>query len=224
MFEWPTATPVDLETYPRRKLYEHFLTFEIPVTTRTVQIDVTELVRFTKSARRRFSLTLGFVLTRANNHVPELRHRIQDDVLVAFDKVIPSFTILSPEKLLYFAKGVYTDDFEADYEENRIILENAANGLDPNVGVPNQGQIFITNNPWNSFTAIQAPYTRRFASAPVYCIGKLYEEHGRTKAGLGIQNHHGLTDGYHIGHFLDILQKHLDEPERLTRPFTSTFR
>jgi chloramphenicol O-acetyltransferase len=155
---------------------------------------------------------------------PSFATGVQDDVLVEFDKVIPSVTSLSPEKLLYFAKGVYTDNFEADDAENLESLEAAAKALDTNVGSPNQGQLFITNNPWNSVTATQAPYTRRFASAPVYGIGKHDEEHGCTKAGLGIQNRHGLTDDYHIGHFLDILQRHLDGPKLMTRPFTSTFR
>ena len=50
-FEWPVAAPIDLSTYPRRDLYEHFLTFEIPVTTRTVQLDITQLQSYAKGVR-----------------------------------------------------------------------------------------------------------------------------------------------------------------------------
>ena len=124
--------------YPRRALYEHFLTFEIPVVTRTIQLDVTSLLTYIKDNNYRFSLVLGFIITRATNHVPELRHRIQDDVLVDFNKIIPSFTMLSKDKRVYFSKGVFTDIFDNDYQENMAINDNAAKGLDYNVGSENQ--------------------------------------------------------------------------------------
>ena len=190
-FEWPVAAPIDLSTYPRRDLYEHFLTFEIPVTTRTVQLDITQLQSYAKGHGYRFSLTIGMIITRAVNHVPELRHRIQDGVLVEFKKIIPSFTILSEDKLLYFSKGVFTDNFVEDYAANLEILERAAKGLEQTVGSGNQGQIF--------------------------------KDGASTKAALALQNHHGLTDGYHIGHFLHHLERHLKDPSLLERPFASTF-
>jgi chloramphenicol O-acetyltransferase type A len=224
MFEWPIASRIDMDTYPRRALYEHFLTFEIPVASRTVQLDVTSLIDFVKTNNYRFSLVIGFIISRAVNHVPELRHRIEDGALVEFNKIIPSFTILSKDKLVYFSKGVFTDVFENDYYENLAINEHAAKGLDQNVGSENQGQIFITNNPWNSFTALQFPYSKKVSSIPVFGIGKMYNDNDKIKAPLAIQNHHSLTDGYHIGHFLDILEKHLKEPRLIERPFTSTFK
>ena len=224
MFEWPIASRIDMDTYPRRALYEHFLTFEIPVASRTVQLDVTSLIDFVKTNNYRFSLVIGFIISRAVNHVPELRHRIEDGALVEFNKIIPSFTILSKDKLVYFSKGVFTDVFENDYYENLAINEHAAKGLDQNVGSENQGQIFITNNPWNSFTALQFPYSKKVSSIPVFGIGKMYNNNDKIKAPLAIQNHHSLTDGYHIGHFLDILEKHLKEPRLIERPFTSTFK
>jgi chloramphenicol O-acetyltransferase type A len=222
-FEWPTATPIDLESYPRKDLYKHFLTFEIPVVTRTIQIDVSALLAYAKSRGLRFSLTLGFVLTRATNHVPELRHRILHDELVSYDRIIPSFTILGPDKKIYFSKGVFSDRFKDDYSSNAAIIERAAQGQEPNIGSDNQGQIFITNNPWNTFTSLSFPYSRRVASMPVFGIGKMFQSNGRTMAPLAIQTHHGLTDGYHIGHFLDNMNRHLEDPDMIDHPFASSF-
>ena len=223
MFEWPTATPIDLDTYPRRFWYEHFLTFEIPLVNRTIQIDVTDLLAYVKREQKRFAVTLGMVLTRASNHVPELRHRIIDGQLVEYNKVIPSFTLLTKEKVFRLCKGVYTDNFASDYEENVRIIERAGHEPDPNVGSPNQGQLFITNNPWNSFTAIQAPYTSKLASIPVFCIGKMYTHSDRTFAPLGIQTHHSVVDGYHVGHVIHNMERHLVDPTLLERSFASTF-
>lgn len=220
-FAWPVARAIDLETYPRRRLFEHFSTFEIPVVSRTLQIDVSGVRDYAKRNNRRFSLTLAFILTRATNHVPQMRHRIQDDILVDFDRIIPSFTLLSEEKIVYFSKGVFTDHFDADYARNLAINERAVRGLDQIKGPENQGQIFITNIPWYSFTSIQHPYCRQNASIPVFSIGKLYEDNGRIMAPFGIQTHHALTDGYHIGLFLEILERHLQAPALIDRPFAA---
>jgi chloramphenicol O-acetyltransferase type A len=193
------------------------------VVTRTVQLDVTSLMKFIKSNQYRFSTVIGFIITRAVNHVPELRHRIQDGSLVEFNKIIPSYTILSKDKIVYFSKGVFTDNFQNDYRENLTINENAAKGMEQNLGSDNQGQLFITINPWNSFTSLQFPYSKKVASIPVFSVGKIYDDGDKIKAPLALQNHHSLTDGYHIGHFLDIVDKHLRDPTLIDRPFTSDF-
>lgn len=51
----------------------------------------------------------------------------------------------------------------------------------------------------------------------------MYQIGDRTMVPLAMQNHHGLTDGYHIGHFIDILNRHLADPSLIDHPFTSRF-
>lgn len=219
-FEWPKATPIDMANYSRSSLYRHFLTFEIPVVTRTLQFDVSALLAQSKSRKQRFSLTLGFILTRAVNHVPEMRHRILNGELVEYDKIIPSITVLGLDKNLYFSKGVFSDSFADDYPSNLAIIERAAQGQEPNIGSDNQGQIFITNNPWNNFTSLNFPYSSKLASIPVFGIGKMHEDRGRTTVPIAMQTHHSLVDGYHVGLFLEILSRHLDDPSLIDQPCT----
>jgi chloramphenicol O-acetyltransferase type A len=219
----PIATPIDLDTYARRQWYEHFCQFEIPVTYRTIQIDVTALKSYCKHKNLKFSLTLGFILTRANNHVREFRHRIVNDTLVEYDRIIPVFTVMLPNNVFAIAKGVYTDNFADDYNANLSSNERVAKGLTTTPPSEHLGQIFITTNPWTTQTAVQAPFSRRLASMPVYCVGRMYDDAGRIKVGLGLQVHHGLVDGYHIGHVLDIVQRHLEDPTAIERHVVSTF-
>lgn len=223
MIEWPTATPIDLDTYPRRQWYEHFSQFDIPVTYRTIQIDVTNLKDYCKRNGLKFSLTIGCILTRATNHVPEFRNRIENGVPVAYEKIIPSFTVMTLGKVFAITKGVYTDSFAHDYRENLSINEDVAKGLAVPAKSENQGQVFITVNPWTTQTAVQAPFTKQLASVPVFCVGKMYDDNGRVKLGLGLQVHHGFVDGYHIGHFVHILERHLEDPTLIERPYVSTF-
>jgi chloramphenicol O-acetyltransferase type A len=223
MITVPTATPIDLNTYARRYWYEHFCQFEIPITYRTIQIDVTALKQYCKQNNLKFSLTLGFILTRANNYVREFRHRIVNDTLVEYDRIIPAFTVLQPNKVFAIAKGVYTDNFADDYHVNLSNNDSVATGQMTTPPSEHFGQIFITTNPWTTQTAVQAPYSKRFASMPVFCAGRMYDDAGRIKLGLGLQVHHGLVDGYHIGHLVDIVQRHLEDPAIIEGHVVSTF-
>lgn len=220
----PTATPIDLDTYARRYWYEHFCQFEIPITYRTIQIDVTALKTYCKQNNRKFSLTLGFILTRANNHVREFRHRIVNDTLVEYDRIIPAFTVLQPNNVFAIARGVYTDSYADDYRANLSNNERVATGLTTQQPSDHFGQVFITTNPWTTQTAVQAPYSKRLASMPVYCVGRMYDDGDRIKVGLGLQVHHGLVDGYHIGHLVDIIHQHLETPAIIEGHFVSTFQ
>lgn len=223
MFEWPNFKSVDMSSYDRKDLYEHFLTFEIPVATRTIQLDVTHLMSFIKQHNYKFSLFIGFILTRAANLVPEFRLRIHgDNELVAYEKIIPSFTILSDDKRLFFSKGVFTNGFQSDYYENLEINQRAANGLEPNLGNQNAGQMFISVNPWNQFTGLQFPYSKKHSSMPTISIGKLYEERGRSFVPFAIQTHHGLIDGYHMGQFVKIIEHHLQKPDLVMTDYKPT--
>jgi chloramphenicol O-acetyltransferase len=46
----PTARPIDMDAYPRRALFEYFKAFDVPVHSRTVQIDITRALEYIKKA------------------------------------------------------------------------------------------------------------------------------------------------------------------------------
>jgi len=223
MFEWPIAHPIDLSAYPRRRTYELFLDFDNPTTTRTVQIELTALMAYIKSRGLRFMPAIGFILMRAINLVPELRQRIQDDIPVEFIKIIPSFTIFCADGQIGFAKGVYTDEFSYDYAANVSIIDSVCNGCVQDVGLPSLGFAWITNNPWNTFSSLAFPFSRKFASVPIIAIGKMFHEGSRVMAPLAIQTHHSFVDGYQLAHFFDILNRHLESPHLIESHFVSEF-
>lgn len=207
----PQATEVNLATYTRRWAYEHFLTFDVPIVSRTIQLDVTKLRLHHKKQKFSFTLTFGFLVTKAMNEIPEFHHRIQDDILVDFDRVIPSYTALSKDNIICFAKGDYSGNFSQDYTKSADMIARAKLGLDQNNLDKSQGQIFITNIPWYSFTSIHHPYSKNNSSIPIISTGKIYQENGREKIPFAIQTHHALVDGYHIGLFMEKLEGYLED-------------
>lgn len=83
---------IDLEKYPRRALLEAFRNRDIPVFSVTGAIDITHFKRFVDHAGYGFFLSLSFLISKAVNLVPELRHRMIEGELFEFDRVDPGFT------------------------------------------------------------------------------------------------------------------------------------
>jgi len=211
----PQATEVNLDTYSRRWAFEHFLTFDVPVVSRTIQIDITKLRAYIKIHKLSFMLTFGFLVAKAMNDIPEFHHRLQNDLLVYFDRVIPAYTALTADNIICFAKGDYSGNFNHDYVYNTERVARAKQGLDQNNLDKSQGQIFLTNIPWYSFTSIHHPYSKSNASIPIISAGKIYKENSGEKIPFAIQTHHALVDGYHIGLFMEKLEYFLENPDEI---------
>lgn len=219
----PRATAIDMQVYARKHWFDYFCDFDNPLIYKTVQFDVTELKNYCRENNLKFSLTMGFILTRATNHVAEFRHRIHDDAVIEYDKVVPVFTVLKPDRIVEFMQGVYTDCFAEDYTENIAIQERVRNGVEMPPQGNDLGRVFITTNPWTTHSAAQLPFTKRLASIPGYIVGKIQEENGRMKLAISLQVHHALMDGYHVGHLVHNVQRHLDDPTLIQREYHSLF-
>jgi chloramphenicol O-acetyltransferase type A len=145
-------------------------------------------------------LFLSFLISKAVNRVPELRHRPIEDELFEFDRVDPGFTVLLNDRTFSFCDSRYFEDFD-EYRKYSIerINEVRAN---PDCGTGDKHHMFfISNLPWFSFTSITHPYDKKYGSIPVVSIGKYYEQNENLVIPIGIQVHHGLVDGIHVGDF-----------------------
>jgi chloramphenicol O-acetyltransferase type A len=48
---------------------------------------------------------------------------------------------------------------------------------------------------------------------PRFAWGKFFDEGERRKMPLGVQAHHALMDGVHVGRFYETVQDYLDQPD-----------
>lgn len=210
----PTARLIDMDTYPRRALFEYFKAFDVPVHSRTVQIDITRALEYIKKHDLVFSLALTLLVTRAANQVPEFRQRISGAGIEEYDFVVPFYSLLLPSKVPVVIPGQHMKSFGACYEANMAIRREVSAGRIPMLDISNQGHIVVSVVPWYSFTSITIPYSRDRASVPTVSIGKFYQQLDATLIPLAIHSNHALIDGYHIGQFLDCLTSYLADPER----------
>jgi chloramphenicol O-acetyltransferase type A len=210
----PPSHAIDLNNYSRNKLYQYFKRFEVPVNSRTVQVDITNLKKYLKESNLRFFHPLLYLLTKASNQVPQFRHRIIQDNLVEFDYIFPVFTHLHVDKMPYFINGVYTGEFMYDYKVNSKKSDNFSPELLEKDRLDNQGHIIFSNVPWYSFTAMTLPYSSEHASVPAISVGKFYEENLKIKIPIAIQTNHALVDGYHVGQLLYAFEDYCNNPDK----------
>lgn len=214
----PTPRLIDMDTYPRRAFFDYFKSFDLPVHSCTVQIDITHALDHVKKHNLVFSLAMTLLVTKAANQVPEFRQRFADDWIAEYDYVRPFYTILSPSKIVAFILGQHEENFGKCYEANMAIRREVLAGRKPESGMTNPGHIIVSVVPWHSFTALTMPFSRNHASVPIFSIGKFYQQGPATLIPLAIQSNHALIDGYHIGQFLDCLNSYLADPERHMTP------
>lgn len=66
----------------------------------------------------------------------------------------------------------------------------------------------ISMMPWETFSAFNLNvYDAEKYLLPIFTMGKFFENDGKTLLPLAIQVHHAVCDGYHVGLFLEVLQR-----------------
>jgi chloramphenicol O-acetyltransferase type A len=208
----PSSHIINLEDYSRNGFYQYFKGFEVPVNSRTIQIDITNLRRFIKEKNLRFFHPLLYLLTKASNQITEFRFRIIQDNLFEFDYVFPVFTHLHKDNNPYFINGVFTGIFRHDYQINSEKSDSFSPECLEKDRLDNQGHIICSNVPWYSFTSMTLPYSSQHASIPTFSIGKFYEERNKIIMPMAIQTNHALVDGYHVGQFLQAFEEYSNNP------------
>jgi chloramphenicol O-acetyltransferase type A len=202
---------IDLENYPRLALLEAFKNRDVPVFSVTAPLDITKFKMIVDRSRYGFFVSLSFLISKAVNLVPELRHRIIEGELFEFDRVDPGFTVLLDDRTFSFCDSRYIEDFDEyrKYATDRI--NEARKTPDCSTGEKHH-MFFISNLPWLSFTSITHPYDEKYGSIPVISIGKYFEQNKTLVIPIGIQVHHGLVDGIHIADFYKYLSTMCEAP------------
>jgi chloramphenicol O-acetyltransferase type A len=205
---------IDLETWPRKEHFAVFKDFDYPHFSLCANVDITAFYPFIKQNGISFNLAVVYLITRTANAIPEFRYRIRDGKLIEFDTVHPSSTIMGKDDVFSFCTMEYHEDFSRFLEKagpkiTRVqkrprLLEEDQNRDD---------LLFLSAIPWVSFTSLMHPLKLYPAdSVPRFTWGKYLEEGASLKIPLGVQGHHAVMDGLHMGRFYEQLQAYLDDP------------
>ena len=196
---------MDLESYPRRRLFECFRHHPLPVLAISTAIDISGYSAALEARGLRYYTSLCCLISKAINASACFRHRIVDGVLVEFPLVHPSINVALEDDSFSFADAVYSGVFREDYASLRGAMDTARARPNQDFRGGLDDRFFLTHLPWFGFTGIQHPYAPAYASIPLITTGRSYRQDGKEMLPIALQAHHALVDGVHVARLLEQL-------------------
>ena len=199
---------IDMESWPRREFYEHFIKEVRCTYSAVVNIDITAL------KEQKLYPAMIWLLTKTVNDMPEFRTSLTPEGLGVYDDMHPMYTVFNKEKKncsgiwSWFSEdyGEFLKSYEADAAEYSKSTRYA-----PKEGTP-PNSFNISMVPWLEFTGFNINvFDEGKFLLPVFTMGKFFERDGRRLLPLAIQVHHAVCDGYHMGQFVEKLQGYIDK-------------
>ena len=210
---------IDLRTWPRREIFEHYRQ-RVPCTfAMTVELDATALVdALARSSRKTYVAQVWALATVVNRHEAFRTTLTSDGAPARWDVVHPAFTVLNPERETFASVWArYDPDFAVFHDAAAAVLaeHRAATRLFPQDDMP-ANTFDVSSLPWTSFTGFTLGVRDGWDHlAPIFTIGRQVVREGRTMLPLALQVHHAAADGYHAGRLLEDLQGLLSTPDWL---------
>jgi len=204
---------IDMESWSRREHFNLFKSYGYPHFGMCANVDLSAFYPAVKQRGSSFTVAVAYLISRASNAVPEFRYRIRGEDVVEYDIVHPGFTYLVGDDLFTFCIVDYDEEFST-FEvnaANRIafIKENPTLENEPRDDV-----LYTTSIPWVSFTSFLHPmHLQPEDSIPRFVWGKFFKEGDNLKMPLGVQGHHAVIDGLHVGRFYEEIENLLQQPE-----------
>jgi len=202
---------VDLESWPRREIYEFFSPLANPFYSVTFRLDVTELYRYVKEKGLSFYYSLIWLCTRAVNRTEAFSYAISEGRVVKLDERWPSFTDLKKDVETFH---IVTMPCEGSMAEFCAAARLKSQTQDFFLDYSQEGEalIFFSCLPWMDVTALTNERDGNVDDAvPRIAWGKMVEENGRRTLGLSIEVNHRFIDGLHIGQFARELERSIRE-------------
>ncbi len=199
---------IDLQTWERKEFYEHFTQEVICTYSTTVNLDITNL------KNTRLYPTIIWLLTKTVNQMPEFRTALTNEGIGIYDEMHPAYTIFNKENKNF--SGIWTE-FNEDYHVflHSYELDTAQYSSSVNFAPkPNRplNTFDISMIPWFTFTSFNINvYDNGKYLLPIFTLGKYFDDNQKRLLPISIQVHHAVCDGYHIGIFVETLQKLIDQ-------------
>ncbi|MFS0713155.1 type A chloramphenicol O-acetyltransferase [Microbacterium sp. 2P01SA-2] len=212
-------TLIDLDAWPRRQHFEHYLRSVRCSYSMTVDIDVTDFVAAVRTSGRRTYIAQVWAIGSIVNRHPEFRMTLTADGAPAvWPEAHPSFTIFHAETETFSSVSVAFDsDFGRFHDAAaRVIADHAGSTELFPQGPPPPNSFDVSSLPWTDFTGFNLNVEGVGAHlAPIFTLGRYHERDDRTWLPVAVQVHHAAADGFHTARLINELRGLLSDPSWL---------
>lgn len=202
---------IDLEKWDRKDYYLHY-TQDIPCTfSLVIDIDITNLLLFSKQHNIKLYPLLIHGLTKTVNTIEQFRYHTKDEDIILFDSLTPEYTILNPETKNFIS--LWTSHNDDIHTFNKSFMEDVEAYQNSSVLSPQENSCLNTYSismlPWTDFKGFNLNLQNTYNYLqPIFTFGKYTKNDENVTIPLAIQVHHAVIDGYHVGLLVEQLQEH----------------
>jgi chloramphenicol O-acetyltransferase type A len=212
-------TYLDLNSWPRRELFEFYRNFDKPYFNVCMRLDVTNLLNEIRNHPGvSVALTYHYFALKAANEIEQFRYRLRGDRVLVHDVINGGTTLMLPNETFTLVYFDYADTFaEFIGPAERAVEETKRDGsFRPRH--EDDARIHCTTLPWIAFTSFShARNWGREDSVPKISFGKFTPEGDRTLMPFSVEVHHALVDGLHVGRYVARIEEMLSQPEVVLR-------
>ena len=205
---------IDKETYYRKGVFRHFSEDCKCSVSMTAKVDVTELVRYSKSSGTKFYINFLYLLTKVLNSRDDYKmaYLWQTNELICYDVINPTqyvfhedtetctpvYSNYDPDYMTFY------DNALADVEKAKLTREY---GLD-SVNHPNWFDASYIS--WLSYDSLNVELPDGYLYfQPIINWGKYREENGRLMLPLTVRMNHAIADGYLVAKVYKLLDEEI---------------
>ena len=203
---------IDIENWNRKEHFQFFSRMDYPQYNICMDIDISNFLTFIKKKKLSFYYSMIYAASTVLNNIENFKYRIRENNVVLHDRIHPSFTDMNENEDLFKFITIDLDGDMPTFEKSA--KEASAIQKEFFVHEKLAGRddlIYITCIPWISFTHISHTISINSSdSVPRISWGKYFKHDGRTWLPFSVQVNHALVDGFHIGKYIDELQKYID--------------
>lgn len=198
----------EVTDFKRKELFDHYHEGNNPFVMVTTKIDITNVVNYCKVHKNMYA-TLGYLISKTVNDIDEFKYRYKDGKIYYCDPIKPFFTDMYKDKTIGFFGFEYEEDYDKFIEQYKISHQEF---LDKKELITDNDidQIWFSCSPWFKFTSLIVPFNKE-VTIPQFIWDKYELDEDRYYINLMIMVHHGFADGYHIGLFIETLNKYINE-------------
>lgn len=202
---------IDIHDWDRRQHFEYYSKISTPHYCVAFNVDITNLVRFTREYHISFYYSLIYLCTQSLNQIDEFLLEIEDNRVFKVERRIPCFTDLKKGATSFHMVSLPCEgdilEFTAKAREesnNNPLQVDALEGS-------GESQIIYSCIPWADITMCsnERDYNDpklKDDTAPILVWGKYTEHGGRYMINMTLDVNHRLIDGYFVGLFVQNLE------------------
>lgn len=205
------------------KQYEWFKTFSNPCYGLNVKMDVSKVVEYSKKTNTSFFINLLYLITIGLSSVEEMRIREVEGEIRLYDKINPTFTVMTNSGNYENAGIKMIDDFNEFYNKVKETLELVKNNVTIKKGYNDDvmfDDYYMTCIPWLSIEGMTHPLCDNnysSSSCPRVCWDKYRLEDGKYVMILNITVSHCFVDGYRLTNVFKQIQDNFENIENIIK-------